>query len=123
DSPQPYLEQLLVSPDGSRVVVRRGTALWVLDADGGEKVPRAVEGKYAKFMGERAACFHPSAPYLLLANNGPSVLVYDTTTWQQVRKWKWDAGGVLRTVAISRDGALAAAAGPRGAIVVWDLDL
>jgi WD40 repeat protein len=69
-----------------------------------------------------AACFHPSAPYLLLANGGPSVIVFDTT-WKPVRKWKWDTGGVLRTVAVSPDGSLAAAGGPRGVVVVWDLDL
>jgi hypothetical protein len=50
------------------------------------------------------------------------VLVYDTTTWKQVRKWQWGAG-TLRAVAVSADGALAAAAGPRGTVVVWDLDL
>jgi hypothetical protein len=123
ESPQPFLEQLLAAPDGSRVVVRRGTALWVWESGDWGKPPRAVEGKYAKFMRERAACFHPFAPYLLLANNGPSVLVYDTATWNSVRKWKWDAGGVLRAVAVSRDGTLAAAAGTRGVVVVWDLDL
>jgi WD40 repeat protein len=69
------------------------------------------------------ACFHPSQPYLLLANGGPSVIVFDTTTWKPVRKWKWDTGGTLRAVAIAPDGTLAAAGGPRGIAVVWDLDL
>jgi hypothetical protein len=96
--------------------------LWVYDTADWIRPPVVVPGTDKKLLDERAAAFHPSGRYLLLANNGPSVLVYDTATWKEVRKWKWDAG-TLRTVGISPDGTLAAAAGPHGAVVVWDLDL
>lgn len=122
DSPTKRVEQLLVSPDGKQVVVRGGTNLWIHDAHDWQKPPVAVEGKHWNQPDERAACFHPTQPYLLLANNGQSVLVFDTSTWKQVRKWTWKAG-TLRACAISADGALAAAAGPHGNVVVWDLDL
>ena len=49
-------------------------------------------------------------------------LIVSTTTWKQVRKWKWDIGA-LRVIGVSPDGTLAAAGGPTGKIVVWDLDL
>jgi hypothetical protein len=116
-----HIEQLLTSPDGKQLVVRRGLRMWVYDPADWDAPPAAVPGTEKAIEG-RAAAFHPTAPYLFLANNGPSVLVYDTTTWKQVRKWKWGAG-TLRVVAVSADGALAAAAGPRGTVVVWDLDL
>lgn len=122
DAPTNRAEQLLGSPDGKQLVVRGGTQMWVYDATDWKKPPLAVEGKHSNRHQERAACFHPSAPYLLLANTGPSVVVYDTTTWKPVRKWKWGAG-TLRTCAVSPDGTLAAAGGPRGTVVVWDLDL
>ena len=122
DSPNPYVEQLLSSPDGKQVVVRRGTMLWVYDSADWKKPPAIVAGAHKNFLDPRAAAFHPSGHYLLLANNGPSVIVFDTKTWEQVHKWKWNIG-VLRTVVVSPDGTLAAAAGPRGTVVVWDLDL
>jgi WD40 repeat protein len=122
ECPTRRIEQLLTSPNGNQFVVRRGTKMWVCATADWEAPPTAVPGTDAKVLDERAAAFHPSAPYLLLANNGPSVLVYDTTTWKQVRKWKWDAG-TLRAVAVSADGSLAAAGGTHGAVVVWDLDL
>ena len=122
DAPTDRVEQLLASPDGQQVVVRGGTQLWAYDTTDWKKPPVAVEGKHGNRHPESAACFHPTAPYLLLANNGPSVVVYDTNTWKPARKWKWSAG-TLRACAVSPDGTLAAAAGPRGTVVVWDLDL
>jgi WD40 repeat protein len=115
-------QQMLASPDGRWLVYRLGTELRVWDATDWNKPPIEVAGKLKQTMLAAAACFHPSAPFLLMANDGPSVLVFDTTTWKQVRKWKWSEGA-LRAVGVSPDGSLAAAAGPRGAIHVWDLDL
>ncbi len=116
DSPYDGFEprDLFASPDGRWFVARRGLSLKVWDAADWEKPPLEVPGKDdPKSHLQRAAAFHPTRPYLLLANNGPSVSVLDTTTWKSVRKWNWKAGA-LRAVAVSPDGALAAAAGPRG---------
>ena len=122
DLPRQNTQQLLGSPDGSQLVARWGNELHVWSAADWKQRPRVVAGKYKHTMAGPAAAFDPSGRYLLVTNDGPSVLVYDTTTWKQVRKWKWDAG-VLRVLAIAPDRSLAAATGPRGRIVVWDLDL
>ncbi len=122
DLPAVRIEQMLAAPDGGRVVVRDGAALWVYDPTDWAQPPLAVAGDRAHPIDAEAAAFHPSAPFLLLADNGPSITVYDAVTWQPARKWKWDAGA-LRAVAVSPDGSLAAAGGPTGTVVVWDLDL
>jgi hypothetical protein len=123
DVPDWFADQLLGSADGTKLILRQGTALLAWDATDWNKPPVTVEGKNKGSMYLPAACFHPSAPFLLMANGGPSVLVFDTVTWKPVRKWNWRTGGVLRALAISSDGTLAAAGGPRGTVVVWDLDL
>jgi WD40 repeat protein len=115
--------RLLGSPDGTKLVSRLGSELRIWSATDWEKPPTVVAGKFGLHLYTQAAVFHPFAPYLLLATGGPSIVLYDTSTWKPARKWKWDAGGVLRVVAVSPDGTLAAAGGPRGTVVVWDLDL
>ncbi len=122
DYPHLQAHQVLGSPDGTKLVARFGMELRVWDAADWKRPPRVIEGIHKGTMSEPAAAFTPDGRFLLLANDGPSVLVYDTTSWAVVRKWKWDVG-VLRVVAVSPDGSLAAAAGPRGRIAVWDLDL
>jgi WD40 repeat protein len=122
DSPYEGYESrhLFASPDGKQFVARRGTVLWVYNPTDWQKPPTVVAGKDSYLL--RAAAFHPSGRYLLLASDGPSVTAFDTSTWKPAHRWNWKAG-VLRAVAVSRDGTLAAAAGPRGDVVVWDLDL
>lgn len=114
---------LLASPDGRWLVARRGLSLRVWDATDWEKPPIIVPGNEEP-RGHllRAAAFHPSGRFLLLASDGPSVSAFDTSTWKSVHRWNWKAGA-LRAVAVAPDGSLAAAAGPSGKIVVWDWDL
>jgi WD40 repeat protein len=69
-----------------------------------------------------AATFHPSGRYLLLATNDPTVIAFDTATWNPIQTWAWDTGA-LRSGAVSPDGTLAAAGSAGGTTVVWDLDL
>jgi WD40 repeat protein len=125
DSPYEGFEprHLFASPDGRWLVARRGTSLRVWDASDWENPPVVVPGNEdprGHLM--RAAAFHPSSRFLLLASDGPSVTAIDTATWKPAHRWNWKAGA-LRAVAVSSDGTLAAAAGPRGAVVVWDWDL
>ncbi len=120
--PQERVDQVLASPDGKHVVARLGTSLWVWGADDWERPPTAVERNHNLWLAPLAAAFHPSGEHLLLAVNGLSVVAIGASTCRPAQKWKWDIGP-LRAVAVSADGKRAAAAGPRGSVVVWDLDL
>jgi WD40 repeat protein len=115
-------DQLLASPSGNWLVARTGTKLHVWDANDWNRPPRIVAGKHKHTMRFPLAAFHPSGRYLLLADNTSSIIAFDTTTWNEARKWNWNAGS-LHAVAVSSDGTLAAAGGLRGAVVVWDWDL
>jgi WD40 repeat protein len=122
--PDPDLKSryLLGSPDGRWLVAQQGLALRVWDSTDWEKPPLEIAGREAIGDASHTAAFHPSGRYLLRANDSTSVSAFDALTGEQVREWEW-AAGRLRTVAVSPDGLLAAASGPGGAIVVWDLDL
>ncbi len=117
------LRDMFASPDGRWFVARVGLSLRVYDATDWAKPPTVVPGnEEPRGFLIRAACFHPSGRFVLLANDSPSVIVFDTTTWKPARRWNWKSG-TLRAVAVSADGTLAAASGPSGKVVVWDLDL
>jgi hypothetical protein len=58
----------------------------------------------------------------LAGNNDATARIIDTHTWEVVRQYAWDIGRLV-SVAVSPDGALAAAGGQKGRVVVWDLDL
>lgn len=120
--PHGQIQQFLASPDGGLLVGRLGTELHVWGAADWKAPPVVVAGGHDAAMEPAAAAFHPSGRYLLLANNDPSVIALDTSTWKRVQTWKWDAGA-LRSAAVSPDGTLAAAGGAGGTVVVWDLDL
>lgn len=115
--------QLLAPPSGAQFVARRGTELHVWDTSDWKVPPRVVPGNAnPRNHLVRAAAFHPSGNYLLLATDAPSVTLFDARTWEPVRKWNWKCGA-LRAVAVSPDGARAAAAGPSGQVVVWDFEV
>jgi hypothetical protein len=120
--PHPEIQQILAAPGGDLLVGRLGTELHVWSASDWNAPPVVVEGRHTPTMRPPAAAFHPSGRYLLLANDGPSIVAFDTTTWKQVQKWKWSSGR-LGVIAVSPDGTLAAAGSTHGVVVVWDLDL
>ena len=127
--PHPHIQQLLASPNGELLVGRFGTELHVWNATDWN-APLVVAGCAPDDDGREfwrppetsAAAFHPSGRHLLLANDDPSMIAFDTSTWQPVHRWTWDAGD-LCACAVSPDGTLAATGGTRGTVVVWDLDL
>jgi WD40 repeat protein len=112
-----YIEGLAAHPDGNFAVAHHSSSLYVW-APGGkvEKVRTGVLKHY------RAIAFHPDGRHLLAGNNDTTARLIDTQTWQVVRQYTWDVGS-LAAVAVSPDGALAAAGGDRGQVVVWDLDV
>jgi WD40 repeat protein len=50
------------------------------------------------------------------------VKLYDTNTWELAHTLTWKVGR-MRSIAFSPDGALAAAGGDKGQVVVWDVDV
>lgn len=71
-----------------------------------------------------AAAFHPSGAYLALTHYRRtlnSVLVYDTASWVEVRRYDWGVGSVC-AVAFSPNGQLGAAGTADGRVVLWDAD-
>lgn len=113
------VEEVAVSPDGFRVVVRAGMTIlaWPASLDGDPV--RAANDNRRHFTG---VAFHPSGRFLAATANDATVKLYDPATLALVRTFTWGVGR-LRSVAFSADGTLAAAAGEAGRVVVWDVDL
>lgn len=115
--PMPFVHGLAAGPDGSALAFFRGSSLYLWRV--GEPLLKARTGTLKHYRG---VCFHPDGRHLLAGNNDATARLIDTHTWQVVRQYTWDVGG-LTAVAVSPDGALAAAGGAKGRVVVWDLDL
>src|SRR5262249_7575081 len=110
---------LVFSPDGSRLVAVHKTTLlvWPVPELGEPRVARKPPRTHLP-----AATFPPSGRYLFATSNDTTAHVFETATWQRVGRFTWNVGR-LRSVAVSPDGALAAAGGDRGEVVVWDVDV
>jgi WD40 repeat protein len=114
--PGPPGDRLRFSPDGSKLLAIRpaGADLW--DATTGESAG------HLPTEDPTDAAFHPSGRWLLTSSTDGTVRVWDADRLAEVAAFRWDVGK-LRAVAVSPDGALAAAGGADGRVVVWDLDL
>jgi WD40 repeat protein len=110
---------LLVHPDGTKVVAVVRPKLVVWDAATGKRVAEPANSDGNRHL--TGAAFHPSGRRLLTSCNDAAVRVWDTATWRPAETFTWDVGKV-KSVAYSPDGLLAAAGGDRGKIVVWDAD-
>jgi WD40 repeat protein len=117
DAPVPYVDDFAAKPDSSAVVAFRGSSVYFWRP--GEKVRKVRTGTLKHY---RSVAFHPEGRYLLAGNNDTTARLIDTETWEVARQYTWDIGR-LSAVAVSPDGALAAAGGEKGRVVVWDLDL
>ena len=113
-----YHGPLLFSPDGTQLVGSDGMTLllWGVPELGEAKLVRNDTRKHFTSL-----AYHPSGRHLYATSNDATVHVYDTTTWERVRRFTWELGR-LRSVAVSPDGTLAAAGGDKGEVVVWDVD-
>lgn len=111
--------QVALSPDGGRVVVRAGTLLLSWPASLVGEPVRAVNNSPKHFT---RIAFHPSGQFLAATSNDATVKLFDAATLALVRTFTWNIGK-LKAVAFSADGTLAAAAGEAGRVIVWDVDL
>jgi WD40 repeat protein len=114
------IDQLLIAPNGSWLVVRAGPSLLVWDCDDLDRKPRKVGYSSPKHI--TGIAFHPSGQYLAATSNDTTVKLYDTATWRLARTFTWNIGR-LRSVAFSPDGTRGAVGSDTGKVVVWDVDL
>jgi WD40 repeat protein len=102
------------------IVVMKPKSLRIHPTDDLDAPPRVLKNDTPKHF--TGVAFHPSGRYLAATSNDATVKLYDTTTWEIARTFTWDIGR-MRSIAFSRDGALAAAGSDSGKVVVWDVDL
>jgi WD40 repeat protein len=118
-SVEPDRTRLLFRPDGKQLIGVHKLCLLVWPIPGGGK-PELVRNDSRKHF--TAAAFHPSGRYLFTTSNDTTVTVWDAASWGRVTRFTWQVGR-LRSVAVSLDGALAAAGSDSGQVIVWDVDL
>jgi WD40 repeat protein len=111
-------DRLRFRPDGRQLLAVHESALvvWPVPQLG---TPRVVRNDSRKHF--TAAAYHPNGRQLFTTSNDSTVIVWDTETWEPVRRFVWEIGK-LTAVAVSADGTLAAAGGEKGRIMVWDVD-
>lgn len=113
-------ELVVLSPDGGMLACRTREKVRFYPAAGPWANVLAVTNDSKKHF--TGVAFHPSGRFLAATSNDATVKLYDTTTGQLAHGYAWEVGR-LRSVAFSPDGALAAAGGDGGKVVLWDVDL
>ncbi len=120
--PYTYAEPLLFSPDGQQLAGFNDMTLliWVIPDTGSLGPPHLIRNDTRKQF--TALAYHPLGQHLYAASNDETVHVFDTTTWERVKRFTWQLGK-LKAVTVSPDGMLAAAGGDKGDVVIWDVDV
>jgi WD40 repeat protein len=120
DCPYAYVDQLVFSPDGERLLARSGMGIAIWPTGELSRKPQKVLNDNRKHF--TGVAFHPSGRYLAATSNDKTVKLLDAATWQLVKTFTWQVGR-LRSVAFSPDGTRAAVGSDTGKVVVWDVDL
>ena len=108
---------VVVSLDGTLVVLFRRTFVHVLDATGGRDAA-VVSGAGRRWV--QAAAFTPDGRSLAVVGGSDAVRFFDTTTWRERTAFAWGVGE-LRGVAFTADGLRGVACSATGRVVVWDM--
>lgn len=115
------IRQFAFTADGKRLVARTRTGSPFVWDDGDlARKPRCMNVRHRRSITDMA--LHPNGRHALLSTKDGPVAVGDLGATRSDRAFDWGIGST-ESVAISRDGALAAAVGENGQVVVWDLDL
>jgi WD40 repeat protein len=118
--PSTYLQQRAVSLDGSRLAVMGYGQLYIWNTASWGKPAQVNCTSMRPFS---SLAFHPTRPILAAAQYRQRMVKFlDTDSGKVVSKFNWKIG-IIRSVAFSADGALAAAGSDSGKIVVWDVDV
>lgn len=106
------------TPDESRLAVAfgHGAAVWRADDWTAPAVRIAGHGNLVRAIG-----FLPGGGQVLTAAMDGTVRLWDSNTGAEMRSFDWGIGKV-QAAAVSPDGALCAAGGDDGHLVVWDVD-
>lgn len=110
------IRALALSPDAKLFAATDDYAIHIYDADTMQR-QRTLTGHLGIVD---ALTFTPDGRAIVSGSWDKTVRFWDTETGRELAAHDWDIGQV-RTLAISPDGLIAAAAGDRGAIVVWDI--
>ncbi|HUR55881.1 MAG TPA: WD40 repeat domain-containing protein [Gemmataceae bacterium] len=116
--PYSYISPLAFRPDGGQIVCAHETRILAWGLPGLDPPKVVANDSRLHFT---AAAYDPTGRYLFTTSNDATVVVWDTESWERVRRFTWKIGR-LRSVAVSGDGAQAAAGSEKGEVVVWDVD-
>lgn len=114
------LTQLTWSPCGRRLAGEIMTRVVVWDVASGEQLAELRAAHTRLLRGPR---FHPSGRFLAAggANLDGGVYSFETDSWREIVGYQWPVGPVT-TLAFRPDGAMAAAGGEHGQVILWDVD-
>lgn len=104
-------------PDG-RVAAAGGSKVFILRAKGGKPQFTLDAGGRSPVNDVAVA----ASGRLVAAMDNGTVRVWDTSTGEPGPVFKWGVGGVW-SVALAPDGLTCAAAGSKGRVVIWDVDV
>lgn len=108
---------LTFAPDGATFVFAEKSTLHATNVDAQEQVRSTdFDGAFHDLAFRRDGCG------LFALRGKSSVEELSAGTWEPLNVYDWKIGKLVR-VAVSRDGAVAAAGSESGKVVVWDLSL